>query len=442
MVAMGKTVAAVRPEIMKYWTGNGNDPRELSSGSQKFIRFICPGCCVLKEVRASVISRLGVTSCKPCANKKSSNSHIRLHALKESLISYPDYLKDWDYASNLTDPSMVPSGHDKRVFWKCSKCQTKWRATVYSRIKQKTGCPKCSLSKRGNSWRRNAAIKNPITSHQLYDEWDYELNDKAPSEYSATSNFKVHWICLTCKLKFKQTVSGRAKGTGCPKCNMVKGQIKRCNGFAVRNPLASNAKLCEEWDYELNKTDPTKLSRGSGEKVWWRCRHCGNKWKAIIHNRTKGRGCPRCRQSHGEKSIEELLLKQRLRKDRDFFTQKRFPGMVNKTSLRLDFYIPCCNTAVEYQGEGHYFPIRWGGISEEQAKENLKSVRRRDQIKRRYCKKHGIRLIEIRYDEDIEAKLRKELADCIPSLRKGTRSSTATAKRPSTKSKRKKSTSC
>ena len=38
-------------------------------------------------------------------------------------------------------------------------------------------------------------------------------------------------------------------------------------------------------------------------------------------------------------------------------------------------------------------------------KENLKSNQLRDQIKNDYCKKNGINLLRIRYDEDVEEKL-------------------------------------
>lgn len=42
--------------------------------------------------------------------------------------------------------------------------------------------------------------------------------------------------------------------------------------------------------------------------------------------------------------------------------------------------------------------------------EQDKQVRQqRDQIKREYCREHGIRLIEIRYDEDIAQRLSQEL---------------------------------
>ena len=41
--------------------------------------------------------------------------------------------------------------------------------------------------------------------------------------------------------------------------------------------------------------------------------------------------------------------------------------------------------------------------------EALEERQLRDQIKRDYCASHGIRLVEIRYDQDIEEELKKQL---------------------------------
>lgn len=50
-----------------------------------------------------------------------------------------------------------------------------------------------------------------------------------------------------------------------------------------------------EWDYEKNNKlglDPTKLTYGSGKKVWWKCKN-GHEWKASCLNRRET-GCPYC----------------------------------------------------------------------------------------------------------------------------------------------------
>jgi hypothetical protein len=74
--------------------------------------------------------------------------------------------------------------------------------------------------------------------------------------------------------------------------------------------------------------------------------------------------------------------------------------VIDKSYLRWDFRIHGKEPAfIEYDGECHYFPIRYGGISEEKAQENLESSQRRDKIKDQYCDDNGYLLLRIPYWE-------------------------------------------
>ena len=42
---------------------------------------------------------------------------------------------------------------------------------------------------------------------------------------------------------------------------------------------------------ELN---PIMFLPGSGKKVWWKCKKCGNEWETAIRTRNIGHGCPSC----------------------------------------------------------------------------------------------------------------------------------------------------
>ena len=57
--------------------------------------------------------------------------------------------------------------------------------------------------------------------------------------------------------------------------------------------------LLEEWDYERNgNLKPEMFSAGSNEKVWWKCKDCGNSWQAVIRERVKGcKKCLKCKNS-------------------------------------------------------------------------------------------------------------------------------------------------
>ena len=51
--------------------------------------------------------------------------------------------------------------------------------------------------------------------------------------------------------------------------------------------------MLKEWDYEKNIVNPDEVSRGTRDKVWWKCDK-GHSYEANIPNRIKGTGCPYC----------------------------------------------------------------------------------------------------------------------------------------------------
>lgn len=68
--------------------------------------------------------------------------------------------------------------------------------------------------------------------------------------------------------------------------------------------------------------------------------------------------------------------------------EKRLDGMQHRGQLRLDFYIPHLRAAIEFQGAQHERPVaHWGGNAA------LQTTQLRDNIKKEYCKSHGIQLL-------------------------------------------------
>ena len=52
--------------------------------------------------------------------------------------------------------------------------------------------------------------------------------------------------------------------------------------------------VLEQWDREANfPLTPGGISRGSRQKVWWRCSE-GHIWQAAVYTRAEGAGCPVC----------------------------------------------------------------------------------------------------------------------------------------------------
>jgi len=78
------------------------------------------------------------------------------------------------------------------------------------------------------------------------------------------------------------------------------------------------------------------------------------------------------------------------------YYQKTFDSCRSVYVLPFDFYLPEQNICIEYDGEQHYKVIKyWGG-------ENGFLMRqKRDKIKTDYCKDNNIKLIRIRYDDNL-----------------------------------------
>jgi len=64
--------------------------------------------------------------------------------------------------------------------------------------------------------------------------------------------------------------------------------------------------------------------------------------------------------------------------------------------LELDIFIPEMKLGFEYQGQQHYKAVKaWGGHKA------LEELQARDAKKRRLCRQHGVRLVEIDYTEPL-----------------------------------------
>ena len=130
---------------------------------------------------------------------------------------------------------------------------------------------------------------------------------------------------------------------------------------------------------EIFRDQVLKSSKHSGPRV--ACRECLN------------------HASQGEKWIKSKLIEKGIR----FKEQYIFEDLIGDAApLRFDFaLVDKFNqpyALIEFQGEQHYHPVSFFG-----GKPQFEKQQRYDQLKRDYCKKKGIKLIEIPYTKYIEA---------------------------------------
>jgi len=124
---------------------------------------------------------------------------------------------------------------------------------------------------------------------KLIEQWDNVKNgDFTPENIAPGSEKVVWWICEKGH-SYDMKINKRTKrGNGCPYCSGHR-VLEGFNDLATTHP-----DLALQWDYDRNISLPTVYSKGSNEKVYWKCEH-GHSWQASINERTgRNYGCPYC----------------------------------------------------------------------------------------------------------------------------------------------------
>ena len=199
---------------------------------------------------------------------------------------HPDEAKEWDYSKNgkLT-PDMFAEKSSIKVWWICKDHKHSWQASFSVRARG-NGCPYCS-GRRVLVGFNDLKTKHPVLAAQ----WHPTKNgDKKPTDFTFGSGHKAWWLCPVCGQSWEASINNRTvNGRGCPFCQHEK-PIQGKNDLATVRP-----DLMEEWDYQRNVgKNPSSFMPSSNKKVFWKCKKCGFVYRAMINNRSKGSGCPRC----------------------------------------------------------------------------------------------------------------------------------------------------
>ena len=260
------------------------------------------------------------------------------------------------------------------MFKKCSRCHSETLEGFFKRnrkgilnkccnncLNRRFKCTHCDFkcSQKGGLRTHIKTIHDKIKDHEC-PKCDYKCSQKI--------NLQKH---------IKQ-VHDKIKDHECPKCDF------KCSTTSI---LRTHIKAVHDKikDHECPNCD-------------YKCSRNGNLQK---HVKTCT-GTLHC--SSGELAVMKTLEKLGFKKDVDYFYDESY-ALKDKSYLKWDFRINADEPLfIEYDGRCHYFPIRYGGISEERAEENLQSSKHRDKLKNDYCNDNGYALLRIPYwqKKDIE----------------------------------------
>ena len=322
------------------------------------------------EWEATPSNILNGCGCPKCCNINRGNEYRKTHEeyINEVKIKNPDIEVIGKY-----------KGNKIKILHRCNVCNNEWNASP-SNVLKTTRCPKCCnnrYKKTHEEYSEEVKIKNP--------------NIKLLSKYTGVRN-PIDCECLICNNKWTTNhPSILLGGSGCPECGNKKigEKLKKTDDEYILELRTINQDI-EAIDSYVR----------SGIKISHRCKLCGFEWEITPSDTLRGRGCPKCKSSIGEKNISKFLNEHNIKYEHE----KTFDSLkgVRNGLLSYDFYLPNYNLLIEYQGEQHFRSIEYFGGEKAFIKQQ-----EHDKRKRKYAKLHKINLLEIRYDEDVNPALDK-----------------------------------
>lgn len=244
--------------------------------------------------------------------------------------------------------------------------------TPDNHVNDAKGCYQCGLDSQSLLFSRTQEEFIALAKEVHGNKYDYSL-----TEYKGSDN-KVTIICKE-HGKWKQFASSHLKGHNCPRCSGNSGLTKE---EFVEKAIKKHGEI-----YNYDKVNYVNAH----QKIKIECAvHGFFKQAPTDHIYSNGKGCPKCKETTGERKIRLYLESQGI----NYKYQKRFKDCNHKTTLPFDFYLPDSKTLIEFDGIQHFEPVSiWGG------EKALKSQQKRDEIKNEFALDNNYKLIRINYLE-------------------------------------------
>jgi len=342
-------------------------------GADKKVRIYCKECGSGFDMRPRAHAR--GQGCPDCGLRKMRNGKkaMKEDAAKKIVSRFQEVHGDrYDYSGFIYD------GADKKGLVKC-RCGNEFLILAGNHLKGK-GCRVCSSRMRAEGVIASMSLQIVEDFRSVHgDKYDY-----SQVSYSGT-DIRVKIGCRECKEVFFQTPASHKKGNGCRRC------ADRLEG--VRRIRAVDEVIKDFEGVHGNRYDYSEMEYvRSDRKVEIICNDCREHfWQTPDHHRT-GNGCPRCRESHGERAVGRELDGMGIL----FKRQKKFRGCRNIRELPFDFY---------FNHHGVPFVVEFNG-----GEEGFKDCVHRDSLKRDFCRENGIRMIKISHEvprEEFGAAIRR-----------------------------------
>ena len=208
-------------------------------------------------------------------------------------------------------------------------------------------------------------------------------------KYCGINNKDSEWLCTKHNKIFSKTLSAMLKAdeTGCDEC--YKEHMQNLFGYST-----------EEFTNRLSEVHP-ELEVVSEYKTFVDpiiiyCTKHNFTFQTTPANILKRISCcPKSFQTYKEETMCTLIESWGY----DIERQYAIDGCSDKKALKFDCFLLDFNTAVEYDGENHFYPVKFGTQSLEDAVNKHEYTKRHDEIKNKFCEENNINLIRVPYYE-------------------------------------------
>ena len=270
--------------------------------------------------------------------------------------------------------SLTYENNKQHLDIKCNKCENIWHP-IFGTVIKGNWCPKCAHLKYTYKFVNN--LINEKNGRLITDKYENVLSI-------------LYVECCKCKNIWETTFSRILANNWCRKCYDI------------------NQKLSSEYvEKVINDNDGILLSKYDDvfEILSVQCNKCKFIWHPIFSNIQSGTWCPQCSSNKTEIKIKNIMKEIFPLYDIEYkYNNFNWLKTKNGGKQEIDIYIPNIKLAIEYDGQQHFKPVRFGGIDAHSALNKFENQKRLDKLKNRKMASHkkDIRyFIRIPYTEKI-----------------------------------------
>lgn len=271
------------------------------------------------------------------------------------------------------------------VTLKCGYCGNEYKTTIEHLIYQKQYlCPHCKkihqndklIKKTNDEYKKYLAQKG---FEMLDDSILYKAFDNIPIKELSTGYLGYVYASHIKKMKKMLVFSEYFN---------LDNYIYNIKQYIKNNNVSTKC---------LGFSDKTDGSQRKHKLIRFQC-SCGEVFETTIFHFMNGK--TRCDVCQSRISSNELKVKQFLQDNNiDFIKEYRIEACRDLTVLPFDFQLTKTRQLIEIDGEQHFNPTRFDGMSIEEAQSEFEQTQKRDKIKNNFCKQNNIPLLRISYKD-------------------------------------------